>query len=124
MSKLQVCMRATLVFHLSLIVFCFENGMVSSIPFLSFSFLYVKNTQNTDSDDLYKINYRFSKSANNFDFRISYKVLQKENAVVRFGGVPVHMSNRSRSSTSYYNKNIYTDNEQIEGKLGSKKQET
>lgn len=61
-------------------------------------------------------NYRFSKSANNFDFRISYKVLQKENAVVRFGGAPVHMSNRSRSSTSYYNKNIFTDNEQIEGK--------
>lgn len=43
-------------------------------------------------------------------------MLQKENAVVRFGGVPVNVSSGSKSRNSYYNKNIYTDNEPIEGK--------
>lgn len=65
---------------------------------------------------LYLFN-RFSKGANNFDFRISYKVLQKEHAVVRFGGVPFNISSGSRNSSSYYNKNIFTDIEQIEGRL-------
>lgn len=55
-----------------------------------------------------------SSTGNKFDFRISYKVLPRENAVVRFGGVTGNISN-GNSGTSYYNKNIFRDNEPIEG---------
>ncbi|XP_031626059.1 uncharacterized protein LOC116342540 [Contarinia nasturtii] len=50
-----------------------------------------------------------------FDFRISYKVLSRENAIVRFGGVPERTGNRN--ITSYYNKNVFKDTEQNEEDL-------
>lgn len=51
---------------------------------------------------------------------MSYKVLPRESAVVRFGGIQGNISNGS-TSTSYYNKNVFKDNEPNEGIFGMSK---
>lgn len=47
-----------------------------------------------------------------FDFRISYKVLPRENAIVRFGG-SAGTANIYSNATSY----TFNDNEPHEGKI-------
>lgn len=59
--------------------------------------------------------FRPTKGGHAFDFRISYKVLPRDNAIVRFGGVQENINNETRGSSSYYNKNIFKDNEPNEG---------
>lgn len=59
-------------------------------------------------------------SGSNFDFRISYKVLPKENAIVRFGGTVtttnINSNHQKSISGNSNNSNNNDDNEPNEGK--------